>query len=53
MQQEEFLSKSLLYQMSLGSKELYHSNVWAWLIENDTSFIKVFFQGLMKMNILC
>lgn len=43
MQQEEFLSKSLLYQMSLGSKELYHSNVWAWLIENDTSFIKVFF----------
>lgn len=25
----EFLKNSLLFQMSLGSKELYHSNVWA------------------------
>lgn len=39
----KFLKESLLYQMSLGSKELYHSNVWAWLIENDPEFIKVFF----------
>ena len=38
----EFLKQSLLYQMSLGSKELYHSNVWAWLIENDPAFIKAF-----------
>ena len=29
--------------MSLGSKELFHSNVWAWLIEQDPAFIKVFF----------
>lgn len=29
--------------MSLGSKELYHSNIWAWLMENDNSFIKAFF----------
>ena len=40
----KFLKESLLYQMSLGSKELYHSNVWAWLIENDPKFIKVFFR---------
>lgn len=40
---EDFLKQSLLYQMSLGSKELYHSNVWAWLIEKEHKFIKVFF----------
>lgn len=37
-----YLKKSLIYQMSLGSKELFHSNVWAWLIEQDNDFIKVF-----------
>lgn len=37
------LKQSLIYKMSLGSKELYHSNVWAWLMENDNSFIKAFF----------
>lgn len=42
-ERQVFLKNSLMYQMSLGSKELYHSNVWAWLIENDHSFIKVFF----------
>lgn len=39
----EFLEQSLLYRMSLGSKELYHSNVWAWLMENDSNFLKAFF----------
>ena len=43
MPPEEFLKGSLLYQMSLGSKELYHSNVWAWLIENDHAFVNAFF----------
>lgn len=38
-----YLKNSLLYQMSLGSKELYHSNVWAWLIKQDKIFMKVFF----------
>ena len=37
------LEQSLVYKMSLGSKELYHSNIWAWLMENDNSFIKAFF----------
>ena len=41
----KFLENSLLYQMSLGSKELYHSNVWAWLIEREPAFISVFFKG--------
>ena len=39
----QFLSDSLIFQMSLGSKELFHSNVWAWLIGQDREFIKVFF----------
>lgn len=40
----EYLKNSLIYQMSLGSKELFHSNVWAWLMEKDKKFIKVFFK---------
>lgn len=44
----EFLKNSLLFQMSLGSKELYHSNVWAWLIENDHNFVKVFFPDFQQ-----
>jgi len=33
-----------LHYMSLGSKELFHSNVWAWLIESyDLRFAKCFF----------
>lgn len=43
-----FLKSSLLFQMSLGSKELYHSNVWAWLIENDHNFVKVFFPDFQQ-----
>src|SRR5574344_840402 len=38
----KFLNDSLIYQMSLGSKELYHSNIWGWLILNDKEFIKAF-----------
>lgn len=37
-----FLKNSLIYQMSLGSKELFHSNVWVYLLENDIEFLKVF-----------
>lgn len=39
----ESLKHSLLYQMSLGARELYHSNIWAWLIHKDPEFVKVFF----------
>lgn len=39
----EYLQDSLIYQMSLGARELYHSNVWAWLINKDPRFLYVFF----------
>lgn len=50
----KFLKNSLIFQMSLGSKELFHSNVWAWLIEQDNEFIKVFFPefNISEYNIL-
>lgn len=37
------LKNSALYAMSLGSKELFHTNFWAWLLEQDDGFLKVFF----------
>ena len=45
-----YLKNSMIYQMSLGSKELFHSNVWAWLIENDKNFIKVFIPSFEIAN---
>ena len=38
----EFLKNSLIYQMSLGARELYHSNLWAWLIEMDHRYANAF-----------
>ena len=43
---EAFFKNSLLFQASLGSKELFHSNIWAWLIEMDNDFLGVFFDGI-------
>ena len=42
----EFLDNSIIYQMSLNSHELFHSNLWAWLMEQDSAFAKVFFPKL-------
>ncbi|HBF15885.1 MAG TPA: hypothetical protein DDW30_09470 [Clostridiales bacterium] len=39
----EKLKNSLTYQMSLGGRELFHSNVWCWLMKQDSAFIRVFF----------
>ena len=36
------LQESLIYKMSLGSKELYHSNIWAWIINREHSFVNAF-----------
>jgi len=33
-QAKEMLNGSLLFAMSLGSRELYHSNVWKWLFDD-------------------
>lgn len=30
----EVLKSSPVFNMSLGSKELFHSNIWAWMMEN-------------------
>ena len=40
------LKGSLLFYMSLGSKELFHSNTWAWLIERDNNFARIFFPSI-------
>lgn len=42
----EYLKKSPIFAMSLGAKELFHSNFWAWLIETEDEFAKVFFEGI-------
>lgn len=42
------LEDSAVYAMSLGSRELYHSNVWWWLINNDHTFVKVFVGDLVS-----
>ena len=39
----EELHQSPIYAMSLCSKELFHSNFWAWLMEQDEAFIEIFF----------
>lgn len=40
------LEKSPIYAMSLGSKELFHSNFWAWLMRTYPEFVKTFFPEL-------
>lgn len=40
------LKKSPLFALSSSSKELSHSNYWAWLMEDDAAFIEVFFKKL-------
>lgn len=46
------LQKSAVFAMSRGSHELFHTNIWAWLIEKDHAFIEDFFgnkiQGVFK-----
>ena len=44
------LKKSPLYAMSLGGRELYHSNFWAWLMKKDKKFINVFFNDINFEN---
>ena len=38
----EKLKPSLVFAMSKGSHELFHSNIWAWLIEKDSRFARAF-----------
>lgn len=41
------LKESLVFAMSHGSHELFHSNIWAWLIERNPRFVKVFFPNVI------
>jgi len=36
------LSKNMMFRLSLTSKELFHSNFWAWLLEEYPSAVNVF-----------
>ena len=40
------LRQSLVFAMSNGSHELFHTNVWSWLIEKDKKFCTVFFERM-------
>lgn len=42
----EMLKPSLVFAMSKGSHELFHSNIWAWLIEKDSRFARAFFPDM-------
>ena len=43
---QEMLKPSLVFAMSKGSHELFHSNIWAWLIEKDSRFARAFFPDM-------
>lgn len=45
------LKSSPIFAMSLGSKELFHSNFWAWIFDNYQQFIKTFFPDIDLKNI--
>lgn len=46
----EALRGSLIYRMSNGSHELFHSNVLAWVLERDHDFVGVFFPALRGLD---
>ncbi len=48
------LKSSPVYAMSLGSKELFHTNFWAWIMEHEKyqkEFINLFFADIIIDNI--
>ena len=53
----DYLKNSIIYAMSLSAKELFHSNVWAWIIRQDKyrSFINCFFEDfeIEKFDRIC
>lgn len=42
------LENNPVHYMSLGSKELFHSNFWAWMLKNDHRSIECFFGDDIK-----
>lgn len=47
------LKQSPIFAISLSSKELFHSNFWAWLIEYNPEYSRVFFDDIDFNNKLC
>jgi len=47
----EDLKKSPLFNLSLASKELFHSNFWAWFFENNEKITVDFFSDLTKKEL--
>lgn len=47
-----YLKNSPIFAGSLGSKELFHSNIWAFLIEQQPAFLKAFFPECGMQNVL-
>lgn len=46
----EKLKENPIYAMSLTSKELFHSNMWAWLFERNIEYARIFFPNLQKIQ---
>jgi len=46
------MKNSIVYQMSLGNKELFHSNLWKWLIQQKPKLVNVFFSTLNANDIM-
>lgn len=44
------LSKNAMFRLSLCSKELFHSNFWAWLIEQNPKFISIFGKEFLNIE---
>lgn len=47
----KYLKKSPVFAGSLGSKELFHSNLWAYLIEQKQEFMNAFFGDKFKPGV--
>ena len=44
------LNNNPIYAMSLSSKELFHSNFWAWLFERNIEYARIFFPNLQQIQ---
>lgn len=49
MNDSEVLKANPIFAMSLSSKELFHSNFWAWLFERDIAYAKIFFNSITNV----
>ena len=49
-EKKDYLKESFIYNASLASKELFHSNIWAWIFENK-ELGYLFFNALFDKSI--